>query len=147
MTGTNHALTGAVIASIVGQPALAIPLAFASHFLLDSLPHFGETDHTRTSFSKKVWFVDFILLSSFMLLLIATSNWLLFAGALAAISPDFVWIYRFVVKEKSGKIKPGPKNKFNSFHSTIQKYETKRGIAVEIVWFIFAGAVLFSIST
>jgi hypothetical protein len=148
MTATNHALTGAIIASVVGQPLLALPLAFASHFLLDSLPHYGEGVQNLTIFTKRVWLVDFIVLSSLMLLLLLllTSNWLLFAGAVAAISPDVAWIYRFVFKEKRGLLKPGPKNKFNTFHSSIQKYETKNGIVIEIVWFIFASAVLFSVA-
>ncbi len=41
MTGFNHAVTGALIAGAVGNPFLAIPLAFASHFVLDAIPHFG----------------------------------------------------------------------------------------------------------
>jgi hypothetical protein len=144
MSGTNHALTGAVIASVVGQPILAIPLAFASHFLLDSMPHFGEEFGQRKRFTKTVWMVDFVLLSSFLVLLVLTSNWLLLAGAVAAISPDFAWIYRFVVKEKRGKLKPPKMNKFNSFHSSIQKYESKYGILTEVTWFIFASGILYS---
>jgi hypothetical protein len=143
MTGTNHALTGAVIASVVGQPLLAVPLAFASHFLLDSLPHFGEDIHPLSKFTKKVWIIDFVFLSSFVLLLIVSSNWLLLAGAIAAISPDFAWIYRFIVKEKRGKLRPPKMNKFNTFHSSIQKYETKYGLIVEVVWFVFASAILY----
>ena len=42
MTATNHALTGAAIATLgKATPICAIPLAFASHFVCDSLPHFG----------------------------------------------------------------------------------------------------------
>jgi hypothetical protein len=144
MSGTNHAITGATIASVIGQPVLAIPIAFASHFLLDSLPHFGEDIHPLSNFTKKVWMIDFVLLSSFLLLLIITSNWLLLAGAVAAISPDFAWIYRFVFKEKRGKLKPPKMNKFNNFHSSIQKYETKYGIIVEIFWLIFVSGILYS---
>jgi hypothetical protein len=147
MTGTNHAITGAVIVAVIAIPVVAVPLAFVSHFLLDSLPHFGESTHKLSSLTKKVWLVDFILLSSFLIILILTSNWLLLAGALAAISPDFAWIYRFVVKEKLGKIKPTVKNRFNNFHSSIQNYETKNGLLIEIVWFMFISSVLFSVTT
>jgi hypothetical protein len=40
MTLTNHLLTGAAIAKLLPSP-VAIPIAFASHFVLDALPHFG----------------------------------------------------------------------------------------------------------
>lgn len=145
MTGTNHALTGAVIAGAIGNPILALPLAFASHFVLDSLPHFGEDVHPLSKFTKKVWFIDFVLLSSLMLFLVVTQNWLLFAGAFVAISPDFAWIYRFVFKESLGKIKPAPMNRFNSFHSGIQKYETKLGIITDVVWLGFMITIAYLI--
>ena len=41
MTITNHLLAGSLIGLTVAQPALAIALAFASHFVMDALPHFG----------------------------------------------------------------------------------------------------------
>jgi hypothetical protein len=110
------------------------------------LPHFGEDIHPLSKFTKKVWLVDFILLSSFIALLILTSNWILFVGAFAAISPDFAWIYRFIFKEKRGRLKPPKMNKFNIFHSSIQKYETKYGILVEVFWFVFASGILYSIT-
>jgi hypothetical protein len=147
MTGTNHAVTGAVLVAAIANPVVAIPLAFASHFLLDSLPHFGESNPKLSSLTKKVWTVDFIVLSSFLLILFLTSNWFLLAGAFAAISPDFAWIYRFVFKEKLGKVSPTAKNKFNNFHSSIQNYETKNGIVIEIVWFTFITSILLSITS
>lgn len=39
MTATTHALIGTVIAAKIGNPALAIPLALASHVALDMIPH------------------------------------------------------------------------------------------------------------
>lgn len=39
MTATSHAVIGTVIAAKVGNPALAIPLALASHFVADMVPH------------------------------------------------------------------------------------------------------------
>lgn len=36
-----HALTGGVLAYRIGNPALSLPLSFASHFLLDLLPHWN----------------------------------------------------------------------------------------------------------
>lgn len=45
MTATSHAVVGTVIAAKIGDPALAIPIAIASHVLLDSIPHWD----TRTN--------------------------------------------------------------------------------------------------
>lgn len=38
-----HAVTGATIAAFVPNPALSFPAAIASHFLLDTVPHWQET--------------------------------------------------------------------------------------------------------
>jgi len=42
MTATSHALIGTVIAAKISNPALAIPLALASHFVADMIPHWDE---------------------------------------------------------------------------------------------------------
>jgi hypothetical protein len=136
LTGINHALTGAVIVSVVSIPFIALPMAFLSHFALDSLPHFGEPFGNRNKFSKSIWTIDGILLFLFISFLVITNNWLALAGAVLAISPDFAWIYRFVFAEKFGKLAPKPTNKFNRFHENIQKLEFKKGIIIEIIWFI-----------
>ena len=48
MLVTNHVLSGAVIGAAVRSPWLAFPLGFASHFVLDTLPHWGRWDsHER----------------------------------------------------------------------------------------------------
>ena len=41
---TNHVLSGAVIGAVSGEPRRALAVGFASHFLLDSVPHFGVDD-------------------------------------------------------------------------------------------------------
>ncbi|MEK7559449.1 MAG: hypothetical protein AAB521_04025 [Patescibacteria group bacterium] len=42
MTATGHAIIGTVIAAKVGNPALAIPIALASHIAADLFPHWDE---------------------------------------------------------------------------------------------------------
>ncbi len=41
MLETPHALLGAAIAVKLGNPALSIPIAFASHFILERVPHWN----------------------------------------------------------------------------------------------------------
>ena len=50
MTATAHALVSGAIAASAGNPTLAIPLAFISHFVMDAVPHwdFGTNWRTRT---------------------------------------------------------------------------------------------------
>jgi hypothetical protein len=139
MTGTNHALTGAAIGFLIGSPMAVIPAAFLSHFVLDALPHFGESFGQRKKLSKIVRGIDSVILASFLLVLMLTSSWIMVLGAVLAISPDFAWIYRFVIAERFGSLAPRPTNRFNTFHAAIQKFESRNGLMVEVIWFaIFA---------
>jgi hypothetical protein len=45
---TPHVIVGAAIATKVGNPALAIPLALASHFVLDKIPHWNPHLNSET---------------------------------------------------------------------------------------------------
>ncbi|HSW74808.1 MAG TPA: hypothetical protein VLG16_02965 [Candidatus Saccharimonadales bacterium] len=145
MTLTNHLLTGAIFAKVLPLP-LAIPLAFASHFVLDALPHFGFINiEERTKYNKL--FGAIVLLDC--LLSVALSAWLISRGhsqwllaGFAAFSPDLVWIYRFTVEEKFGKLKPTKGNRFIQFHIKIQQYERAWGGLVELVYAVGAFLIL-----
>lgn len=54
MTATAHAIIGTAIAAKVGNPALAIPLALASHIIADRIPHW-DTATNKKSLQKKFW--------------------------------------------------------------------------------------------
>lgn len=45
---TPHVIVGAAIATKVVNPALALPLAFASHFVLEKVPHWNPHLNTET---------------------------------------------------------------------------------------------------
>jgi len=60
MTATGHALIGTVIAAKVGNPALAIPIALASHFIADALPHW-DTGTNRKLKAKKTFFIESVI--------------------------------------------------------------------------------------
>jgi hypothetical protein len=137
MTLTNHVLTGSVLAKVLPLP-VAIPLAFASHFVLDALPHFGyKTDEDRIenvhSF-RLVVLLDAIATTLLVLWLLRGRHYAWLLGGAAAYAPDLVWIYRFTVEEKFGKARPTEGNRFIQFHRNIQKYERVWGIGVELVY-------------
>lgn len=48
MLETPHVVVGAAIATKVVNPALSIPLALASHFVLDRVPHWNPHLYTET---------------------------------------------------------------------------------------------------
>ncbi len=132
MTGTNHALTGALIGGVIASPIIALPVAFASHFLLDALPHYGEKAGQRKKLFKTVVAVDGILLFTGVIIAITSQQLLPALSAIAAISPDFFWIYRYIFKEKWGTLDAGPKHPFNAWHANIQRYERRWGLLVEV---------------
>jgi hypothetical protein len=55
MTATGHAVIGTVIAAKIGNPALAIPIAIASHVVADMFPHWD----VGVNRDKKSWSVFF----------------------------------------------------------------------------------------
>lgn len=139
MTATNHALTGAVIGLAVGQPWLAIPLAFGSHFVLDALPHFGS-QRFKPSHRMFIHYlaIEAALCASIVLVLanLHPLNWLLAAVcAFVATSPDFMWAKEFILAQK-GKSAPNPKNWMVKFHSKIQWYQQEPGVLIELSWAI-----------
>lgn len=98
MTATGHALIGTVIAAKVGNPALAIPIAIASHFLCDALPHW-DTGTNRDKKSKTRFFVETLadlalgfILSWVLIVWIFPATNLLYAFLmiLVAQSPDWL---------------------------------------------------------
>lgn len=73
-----------------------------------------------------------------LLLLVAATSltlrsyplWYAMAG-MTAVSPDLAWVYRFIVRERLGKVPPQPSNFFNEWHSRIQKLESRWGLIPE----------------
>jgi|GEM_PF-3252607 len=65
MSPASHAVLGAVIAARSPNLAVALPLAFLSHFLLDALPHFesfdGLAEALGTSHETAFWTAAAIL--------------------------------------------------------------------------------------
>ena len=98
-----HALTGGVIAYEIGNPALSLPLAFASHFVVDLLPHWNPhlaKEKKRFGFiSKKTTFLVVVdsligltlgLFLAFKALPDIKRMFFVVAGCFLAIFPDLV---------------------------------------------------------
>lgn len=147
MTATNHALTGALIGLTVSNPVLAVMLAFASHFALDAIPHFGFTESDAIGKDKfAVLLVCEALACLAIVVLLGLSqpqNWsTAVACAFAAAAPDFMWIPRFWrarSKARQKKLKS-----IHYFHHVIQWFQEPIGAVVELVWLISFGFIFLN---
>ena len=137
-------MTGVALLAVTRQPAMVLPMAFVSHFVLDALPHYGQLYEDRKRLFRSIVTVDTILLLSLLVYGIVQQEWLWIAAGLAALSPDFVWIYRFIVLEKFGKLRWQPvQNRFNRFHAWIQKHEFKNGVYIEVAYLCIISMTVF----
>ncbi len=104
-----HLLFGAVIGHLVKNPALALILAFFSHYFLDLLPH---TEYPIENIQNNQWhkalpdfakvFIDF---TAGILLIFFAAGWqaIIFACAIAAIIPDGLTILDTIVSHRALK--------------------------------------------
>lgn len=116
MTGFNHGLAGAIIALTVKQPILAISLAFASHYLLDTLPHrgFSKEQVLGPRFNRlvKIDFVFSLFLMALLALVFPNHVLIIWACMIAAAVPDTA----FYFNRRTVKRWPDGLDKFTSFH-------------------------------
>lgn len=152
MTAPNHALTGALIGFAIGNPWLAVPAAFLSHFACDAIPHYDppETSSVRRINSRRfIW--EFLILGAVLCLVVVAVlawahpvHWLLAAiCAFTATSPDLFWVPRFLQVKRTGKDAPLT-NMFLRFHADIQWKTGPRLIWLEAAWFVGIGALVFT---
>ena len=98
MIATPHILAGAAIARTAGKPWLAWPAAFASHFLLDYIPHldshalYGVPQGGPTGPEAAVAVADFVLGAALVTWLVwrRADRRLVLVGALLGIAIDLV---------------------------------------------------------
>jgi hypothetical protein len=145
MTATNHVVAGALIATYLHNPWLAIPVAVASHFALDSLPHIeylkDKTDNQSLRFFIRLA-ADCGLAASILvtiLLLQPAGVALILVCGIAAASPDLMWLYYLVLKK-------GPESSKRpaivKLHAKVQKYTSVKLWPVELAWLLITGGLL-----
>lgn len=152
MTAPNHALTGALIGLTITNPALALPVAFLSHFVCDAIPHYDPpvTDKAERIGSKR-FFYEFLLLGAglcgllvLVLALTRPRHWLLAAVcAFLATSPDLFSIRRFVYVKRTGNDLPR-RSWFGRVHSWIQWRTGPKLLWLELAWFAVGCSLLIT---
>lgn len=148
MTETNHALAGALIGLAISEPLVAAPLAFASHFVLDAVPHYGSRLPDKILLKTKRFKVYLLADASACILLVLIlalarpRNWLLAAiCAFVATVPDLFWLKKFISINKTGKDILS-RNWFMRLHAIVQWSARPSGLAVEAAFLIGALIVL-----
>jgi len=148
MTATNHALAGALIGLTVGNPVLAIPAAFVSHFVLDAIPHYDQPGEELARYRSNRFRNELLahaLLCFLLVVLLAITrptHWLTAAlCAFVATSPDLFWIPKFVAAKRHSQLLKN-RTRFWRFHDWIQWRTGPELLWVEIVWFLVVGFVL-----
>jgi len=131
MTATNHGLTGALIGAFLPLP-IAIPVAFASHFVLDSLPHYGIPLKKRneTLVYRFIVYSDTLVALFIAATAVILHKWNMEITGWVAYSPDALWVVHYYKQDKNLHIKT--KNKFMEFHRAIQRWERPWGILIDL---------------
>ena len=107
-------LVGAAIAAKVGNPALALPLALASHFVLDLLPHTNPSIYTRVQSgqpisknTRRIIFIDSLISLIVGSLIAATflpdigKSITILLGAFLAVLPDVIEIPYYFLRSRN----------------------------------------------
>lgn len=113
-----HAATGGLIAYKIGNPLLSLPLAFASHFLIDLLPHWNPhlgREKKKLGKIKKETFLVVILdclaglaIGLYLASLVWPNAWqalFIIGGCFAGILPDLIEAPYYFFNWKSKLIK------------------------------------------
>lgn len=130
MIGVNHAMAGIIIAA--AAPAPFVPaLALASHFLMDALPHFGNSATFKPWTKAFKWLLVFdaimcIAVLSFSIWLFPDKWWLMATGAFFATLPDFLWLLEGKISWLRG---------YFNFAKKIQWAEIPEGWMYELFYF------------
>lgn len=98
MLSTPHLLVGAAIVKTIPNPYVSLPLAFLSHFALDSFPHWDGSPKAPFGFKTTGWIMIDYFFGALLVLLLTTgleNQVVICFGAFAATLPDFIMgIYR-----------------------------------------------------
>ncbi|MCL4353999.1 hypothetical protein M1349_00820 [Patescibacteria group bacterium] len=117
MTATGHAVIGTVIAAKIGNPAVAVPIAIASHVIADIIPHWDPGTNRRKKNKAKLFIdsmIDVILgliaayfltyiffpstnLSYVFLIIISSQllDWLMAPYYFFGVNFPFIYVYKF----------------------------------------------------
>lgn len=137
----SHFLVGAAIAVKLNNIAFAIPLAFLSHYFLDSFPH---QEYSIKNIKERNWsksFFDFLkiildFLTGVLLIAFFSNNYFLaFLGGFFAILPDGLIFLQLIMPNKLLK------NHF-SFHEKFHFFRNKKNPLITALGIFFQASFI-----
>jgi len=151
---TPHAIVGAVIVSKIPNPIISLPLAFASHFVLDMVPHWNPHLNTEIRNKGKISSTTTLIVAADVLLAIisgvaisslslpdTTHAGFVLMGAFSGVLPDVVEAPYFFLGWKTKAIE-----KWLSFQKSIQSDTTPfAGLMTQVatvlasIWWVIGG--------
>jgi hypothetical protein len=143
MLGFNHALAGSIVAVLT--PASLVPvIALVLHFVLDTFPHFGNSNrvYPYTRPFKQLLAADALLCIAGVIFAISLFPhlWLIIlVGAFFGVLPDFLWIWR----EKG----PSWFQRFLQFANWIQWGERPYGWLFDVFYGLMMVIILYVLAT
>ena len=150
---TTHAITGFTIGSISGNPYLASPLCFASHYIFDALPHFEVSTFRKPNekglLPKNFWEVFFVLIDIFVALIFLFFFRHLWspaslAGVVFSVLPDFLdnvflwssYLHKLPIFQELFAL-------HKEFHHTARGKKIFLGILTQVIIICICFAILF----
>lgn len=146
MLSTPHLLVGAAIVAAIPNPAISLPLAFLSHYALDSIPHWDGSP--KTPFNKKTIAgitLDYAFGAGliFLLTLGLPNQYYIWFGAFLGTAPDFILgAYRHFEKffSQYNFIRIS-----NEFHMGIQRnVPFKKGFIISVITSVISILIIIS---
>jgi hypothetical protein len=147
VTIINHAATGALVAVAIGNPWIALPAAFASHFVIDMIPHWDYKFENRY-FKQAALLCDLTLTLWLLIILSVTvdaSRRLIIAGGFLGVLPDLMWLPHELYNRASPENKRTPLHVLRKFHNKIQPRTPPIGRYVEAAWFILVIFLIYQV--
>ena len=140
----SHLLVGAAIAVKVNNIAFAIPLAFLSHYILDSFPHqeyliknIKERNWSKSFFDFSKIILDF-LTGVFLIVFFSNNYFLAFLGGIFAILPDGLIFLQLIIPNKLLKIHFSFHEKFHFLRNKKNPLMTALGVFFQSAFIIIS---------
>lgn len=154
MSITIHMMAGSLIALSIKNPLLAVPLAYASHFAMDAIPHYGYPGGTdfisaiKIAAKHKLAYIYSVLtvltLIAVIVSLIYQHYYYAILIGLVALFPDAYMTLHYYLFERRKIVINNAFTRLNlKIHGKIQ-FERPWGILVEAAVFIILGIILYS---
>lgn len=152
MTATGHALIATLIVAKFPNPWICLPLAFASHFACDIIPHWDSGTHHREKTKKALFYeagldVFISVVSSFVLFTSLGENdyLLLYIGVFLSQLPDWITAPYFILNMKDNPLVSWSKYMFRLQHRLNSRLDKPWGIVTQVVSVIALYILLFKI--